>query len=68
MEKIISITDAITGETIVREMNPAELAHLAKMLAEKEKEEAQEADNAAKKMALLDRLGMTADEAVLLLS
>ena len=67
MEKLISITDAITGKTIVREMNAVELSQLDQMLAEKEQEEAQQADKLAKKSALFERLGITADEANLLL-
>jgi hypothetical protein len=67
MDKIISITDAITGETIVREMDSAELADFDKMVLEKEEEEAKEIEAVTKKMALLDRLGITAEEAALLL-
>ena len=67
MEKLISITDAITGKTIVREMNAVELSQFDEMLAEKEQEEAQQADKLAKKLALFERLGITADEANLLL-
>jgi hypothetical protein len=64
----LKFVNAETGEEIEREMNAAELkqyeadqvTHLAR-LAEIEKK-------AAAKTALLDRLGITADEALLLLS
>jgi hypothetical protein len=59
--------DALTGETVVREMTAGELK-LAKL---DEAEEAAylkaEADKATAKAALLDKLGITADEAALLL-
>lgn len=63
--KIINVT---TGEEIEREMNAEELAQ-----AEIDKENAEllkEADEskAAEKQALLDRLGITKEEAKLLLS
>jgi hypothetical protein len=66
-KKMISLTDAITGENIVREMNAEELAYIAQMgeyaIAEKEKA----AQISLAKAALLERLGITEDEAKLLL-
>jgi len=63
----IAIHNADTGEIIERELNDAELAqHEADLAAAA----ARKADNLAKenaKAALLDRLGITADEAKLLL-
>lgn len=60
-----------TGEVIERELTADELAQReadAKAYAdEKAKEDADKAANAVKKDALLVKLGITADEAVLLL-
>jgi hypothetical protein len=64
---IIKIHNVETGEVIEREMNDAEFAQYeADQAAEAEKAEA-EAAKAAEKAALLTRLGITADEAKLLL-
>jgi hypothetical protein len=64
----LAIHNADTGEIIERELTDAELAqHNAEVAAAA----ARKADLVAKetaKAALLDRLGMTADEAKLLLS
>tara|TARA_R110000822_G_scaffold214577_1_gene349598 strand:+ start:549 stop:752 length:204 start_codon:yes stop_codon:yes gene_type:complete len=59
--------DALTGETVVRDMT-ADETKLAKL--DKAEADAYDKDEAAKataKAALLDRLGITADEAELLL-
>ena len=59
VESIIELTDA----------EVAELTYQAELAAEKKaEEEAQAEANAAAKAALLDRLGITADEAKLLLA
>jgi len=67
----ISIYDHATGETTVRDMTDAELAELAyqaELAAEKKaEEEAIAAEKAEAKAALLERLGITVDEAALLL-
>ena len=64
----ITIHNVETGEIIEREMNADELAQLdidhANAKTQKEAEEVK----AAEKAALLERLGITADEAKLLLS
>jgi len=60
--------NAETGEETLRDMNAAELAQLAKDVAEREAIEATEAQAKADKAALLAKLGITADEAKLLLS
>lgn len=64
----VRIHDAETGEVIDREMTAAELkvyeADLARFAAKQEAE----AEEQATKAALLERLGITADEAKLLLS
>jgi hypothetical protein len=62
---MISLTDALTGETIVREMNAQELANHAIMQAEAIAEaEAMEAKKTAKLAALskLEKLGLTTDD------
>ena len=59
VESIIELTDA----------EVAELAYQAELAAEKKAEEDAQAEaNASAKAALLDRLGITADEAKLLLA
>jgi hypothetical protein len=67
----ISIYDHATGETTVRDMTDAELAELAyqaELAAEKKaEEEVIAAEKAEAKAALLERLGITVDEAALLL-
>lgn len=71
MEKVTEI-DAITGEVIERPMNDEELAQRKKDQEEAEKIAAAKAkelaDKAIAKSVLLERLGITADEAKLLLS
>ena len=65
---MIRIHDVETGEIIDREMTAAEIkAHEADAAALKALEDAQHA-KAADKAALLVRLGITAEEAALLLS
>ena len=64
----VKIVDAETGQETLRDMNAAELAQLAKDVAERETIEAAEAKAATDKAALLAKLGITADEAKLLLS
>lgn len=62
------IHNAETGEIIEREMNAAELAqHKADLASDKAQAEA-ETTKAAEKAALLAKLGITEDEAKLLLS
>ncbi len=71
MEKVTEI-DAITGKVIERPMNDEELAQRKKDQEEAEKLAAAKAkelaDKAIAKSVLLERLGITADEAKLLLS
>jgi hypothetical protein len=68
MTKLISITDAITGENIVREMTDDELAYIEQMAKDAEAENAAIAAKLQAKAALLERLGITSEEANLLLS
>jgi hypothetical protein len=65
---MVKILNLETGKEIEREMNAAEYAQYQ---IDQEANEAKKADEAAKanaKAALLNRLGITADEAALLLS
>jgi hypothetical protein len=64
----IKIHNAETGEVIVRDMNAEELAVYEKEAAEFAEMQAEIANKASAKTALLERLGITADEAKLLLS
>ena len=64
---IIKIVNAETGEEIEREMTADEFKqHKAEQAAYAAKKDAEEA-KASEKAALLDRLGITAQEAALLL-
>lgn len=68
-EKIIDVT---TGEETWRDYTPAEIAEVEKAQAEAEKlkqeRQKEEAESSAAKSALLAKLGITEDEAKLLLS
>jgi hypothetical protein len=68
----ITITDALTGETIERQMTDEEQAVRSAFLVEVEAEANAQAEAeekaAADKAVLLAKLGITADEAKLLLS
>jgi len=63
---MIKIIDAATGEEIDREMNDEELDQLkadqAKAKSDRAKEEAQAKAKETAKAAILDRIGLTADE------
>jgi len=62
----ITITDAVTGETVIRDMNETELAQHEADIAEAKKIAAAQAKAdqalADKRQIILDRLGLTADE------
>ena len=64
----ITETDALTQVTIEREPTPKELEQMQIDAAEKTKSENETIIKANAKAALLERLGITADEAALLLS
>lgn len=72
MELLISETDALTNETIVRPMTEKELAQRNKDIQDeasrKAAEQAEAEAKATQKAALLDRLGITEDEAKMLLA
>jgi ribosomal protein S11 len=65
---MIRIHDLSTDEVIDREMNDAEFAQYEADQTAYAAQTAAEAAKAAEKAALLERLGITADEAKLLLS
>jgi hypothetical protein len=64
----IVIHNTETGEIIERDMTAEELAQHQKDLANAEAEKVKKQQKAAAKEALLEKLGITADEAKLLLS
>lgn len=64
----ITIHNAETGETVEREMNEQELAQFEADKIEAKAMADAEAAKAAEKAALLAKLGITEDEAKLLLS
>lgn len=64
----IKIHNVETGEVIERDMNATELAQLSADKASGDASKAAEAKAATDKEALLAKLGITADEAKLLLS
>jgi hypothetical protein len=70
MEKVI--VDCSTGETTVVPLTAEEIAELEAAAAQAEQDrlaaEAEAATKAAAKQALLDKLGITQEEAALLLS
>ena len=67
----ITIHDAITGKTITRDFNAAELAQAKLDKAEAEAQAKTQAEaltaKQAARQAVLDKLGLTADEAAALL-
>lgn len=64
----IGIYDHATGESLVREMNADELADYQVGLEATAKAEADKAKAELDKAALLEKLGITSDEAQLLIS
>jgi hypothetical protein len=64
----ITIHNVKTGEIITREMNAEELTQWQDDKSKAETEKAEAEAKAAQKAALLDRLGITEDEAKLLLA
>lgn len=64
----VTIHNAATDEIIVREMNDGEYADWQARVAEAEAAKAEEAQIKSDKAALLAKLGITVDEAKLLLS
>lgn len=62
------ITDLATGEVIVRDYNDEEMEVFEAAKAARAAEDAAKAAKAAKRAELLDKLGITEEEANLLLS
>jgi hypothetical protein len=71
MKPLISIADAATGEVESREMTDKEFATYeadqARRAAEEAKRESERQAKEAARQAILDRLGLTQDEAKILL-
>lgn len=65
---MIKIVNAETGKEVEREMNAAELAQYQIDQENSVAAKAAEASKVSAKTALLEKLGITADEAALLLS
>jgi dihydroxyacid dehydratase/phosphogluconate dehydratase len=63
----VKIVNVETGDEIVRDATAEEIAQIALDAAESAARKAEAEAKAAEKQALLDRLGITADEANLLL-
>ena len=64
----VKIVDLETGEEIVRDANAAEIAQIEADVASYANKKADAAAKETAKAALLNRLGITAEEAQLLLS
>jgi hypothetical protein len=65
---MVRIHNVESGEIVDREMNDAEYAQYEAEQADREAKEAEQSAKDEAKAALLERLGITADEAALLLS
>jgi len=63
-EKII---DAITGEVVIKDYTPEQTAELELLLSIQEKNKADAEAKFARRSALLNKLGITEEEAALLL-
>jgi hypothetical protein len=63
----VKIVNVETGEEIVRDATAEEIAQMQVNATTYENMKAAEAEKAVAKQAILDRLGLTADEAKLLL-
>jgi len=63
----IKIVDADTGEEIIRDANAEELAQFAKDKADYATRQAEAEAKAAQRQAILDRLGLSQEEANILL-
>ena len=68
MKPQISITDGSTDETIKRDMTAAEIAQLENDQDQQADRRKEEALKAQAKIAIADRLGLTADELATLLA
>jgi hypothetical protein len=64
----IKIINVETGEEIVRDATAAEITQLEKDSADEQAQKTAATNKATARQAILDRLGLTAEEAALLLS
>lgn len=64
----VKIVNVETGEEIIRDANAEELAQIESNKAQAEAAQAEAEAKATERQAILDRLGLTAQEAALLLS
>lgn len=67
MKPMVRIHDIATNEVIDREMTDEEFSAYKAEQAEQAERDAQEATKAAARQAVLDKLGLTAEEAAALL-
>ena len=63
----IQIHDVLTGEIVLREMNADEIAQLKKDKTQAQLDAQAQTAKQAARQAVLDKLGLTADEAAALL-
>jgi hypothetical protein len=63
----VKIVNVETGEEIIRDANAEELAEIESRRSQSESEQAEAEAKATARQEILDRLGLTADEAALLL-
>jgi len=64
----VKIVNCETGEEIIQDANAAQIAEFEQIATDKETVKAEAEAKAAQKTALLERLGISEDEARLLLS
>ena len=63
----VKIVNASTGEEIVRDANAEEMAQIKNLIADAKTAKAEAEAKEAAKAAILDRIGLTADELKLIL-
>ena len=63
----VKIVNVETGEELIRDANPEELAQMEADAANAAQAQAQAEAKATARQAILDRLGLTADEVALIL-
>ncbi len=68
MENTNKIFDISTGEEIITPLSPEEIVQIEANIAKAEIQAETQAAKAAEKQAILDQLGITAEQAKLLLS
>jgi hypothetical protein len=63
----VKVIDCNTGEEIVQDANAEQIAEFAKIATDKAAAQAEAEARKTQRQAILDRLGLTADEAKLIL-